>query len=120
MSIRVARVAKRAIRDRQRILKARRLRLDLERGSEIVDRCCVIVPRQRGATGPIERGRLARRQRQRFGEWRLGGIGTSLDEPHVAEPDEGGDVVRVERQHALEQGGGFFRLVLPPVYMREE
>jgi len=68
----------------------------------------------------IERCGIARCERQRFGERRFRRIGTSFDEPHVPEPDERGDVVRFEREHAFEQRRPFAGFVPSPVNVRQK
>src|SRR5689334_8372945 len=115
MRVGVSRVAKPAIGERQRIVKARGMRLDRERGREIPDGGGVVAARECGTTGAIERGRIARRKRQRFGKGRLRRVGTSLDEPYVSEPYERGHVVRIDPERGLEHYSRFVGLVAAPI-----
>jgi hypothetical protein len=120
MRVGVARVAKPAIGDRERIVKARRLWLDLDRRRKVLDRGRVVATCERRTAGAIEGGGVTRRQGERLRERRFRSVGTPFDESHVTEPDERRHVIRIQRQHALKQRRGSFRIVPSPLNVRQE
>src|SRR5215470_5497935 len=103
MRVSASGVAKPPVRQRQGIVKAGRLRLDLESRLEVLASRRVVAARERSATSAIECGGIAGGQGQRPRKRRFRRVGTPLEEPYVTEPDERGNVVPIEGQNALEQ-----------------
>src|SRR5206468_12300169 len=79
----------------------------------------VVGPREGCAAEADERGDRLRLFGERALEERLRGLGTSLIEVRLAEPDERRHVTRLSLQRPLERRLGFRRLAAVLVEMRE-
>ena len=112
MLLRLGGLAERAVRDRQRIVGRRRLRVQAQHVFEKLDRFLVVALRQPGA--PLAescRDRL-RIELQRTGKHRLGHVRFSGGQAEIAVPHQRIHIVWLQLKHPVEQSCGLRQVAL--------
>ena len=110
-------VSEPAIRHGQRIVQAQRPWIGAQGPFQTVDRTRVALSRQRRVPRARQRRRRAGLERQGAGEDRVGVPDSTLIEVAPAEPEQGGDIGRLELECAREELGRLRTLSSQPVEM---
>ncbi len=112
-------VAETPIRERERVVNDRRLRIVRERAFEHVRGARVILARERRPSETELGDDQPRLDGQRGDEVRLGRLRLALVEQRVAEPHERRHVGRLQRARPLERGRRLRRVALEAVHVAE-
>ena len=108
-----------AVRGRQRRMQAFGLGIHRQRVFQIFHGAGIVALRHRHAAEPGDDGDGAWGERIGLGEQRFGGVCLALREIQSTEPDESGDIVRLQFERALECRFSFVRFAAAFVEVRE-